>query len=121
MAKKTNLRPAAGAVGAALAGTLLLGGTVQAADNPFGLTELGSGYMQTASSHMEGKCGEGKCGGDMKSMEGKCGEGKCGGAMKSDSKSMEGKCGEGKCGGAMKSDSKSMEGKCGEGKCGGSH
>ncbi len=39
----------------------------------------------------EGKCGEGKCGGD------KGAEGKCGG----DKKPTEGKCGEGKCGGAM--------------------
>ncbi len=31
---------------------------------------------------------------DAKEMEGKCGEGKCGG-----SKGKEGKCGEGKCGG----------------------
>lgn len=29
----------------------------------------------------EGKCGEGKCGGDKKAGEGKCGEGKCGGSM----------------------------------------
>lgn len=28
---------------------------------------------------MQGKCGEGKCGGGMKGKEGKCGEGKCGG------------------------------------------
>lgn len=36
-------------------------------------------------AHKEGKCGEGKCGGEKKAsekkadMEGKCGEGKCGG------------------------------------------
>lgn len=35
-------------------------------------------------AHKEGKCGEGKCGGEKKEgtkagMEGKCGEGKCGG------------------------------------------
>ncbi len=61
------------------------------ADNPFGMQQLSSGYMQVAMN--EGKCGEGKCG-DSKSSEGKCGEGKCG-----DNKSSEGKCGEGKCGG----------------------
>ena len=44
----------------------------------------------------EGKCGEGKCGGDKAKEEGKCGEGKCGG----DKTEAEGKCGEGKCGGA---------------------
>ena len=47
-------------------------GTATAADNPFGLSELGSGYMQLASSH-EGKCGEGKCGGEKKAKEGSCG------------------------------------------------
>ena len=82
--------------------------TMASADaNPFASAELSSGYMQLA----EGKCGEGKCGGDSKAEEGKCGEGKCGG----DKKAEEGKCGEGKCGG----DKKAEEGKCGEGKCGG--
>lgn len=50
----------------------------------------------------EGKCGgdkgkNGQCGGNKivnKAKEGKCGEGKCGG-----DKAKEGKCGEGKCGG----------------------
>ena len=59
--------------------------------NPFGMQNLESGYMQVA----EGKCGEGKCGGD-KAKEAKCGEGKCGGDKKH---KKEGKCGEGKCGG----------------------
>ena len=49
-----------------------------APENPFVANELGSGY-QLASNAAEGKCGEGKCGGDAeKSAEGKCGEGKCG-------------------------------------------
>ena len=100
MSKKTHMKPVAAAIGAALAGSLAMG-TATAADNPFGLSELGSGYMQLASSH-EGKCGEGKCGGEKAtSTEGKCGEGKCGG----DKKAHEGKCGgdkkdkEGSCGG----------------------
>jgi uncharacterized low-complexity protein len=88
-------------------------GTAQAAlpvdQSPFAIRDVGSGYM-LAESHVEGKCGEGKCGGK-KESEGKCGEGKCGG-----NKTTEGKCGEGKCGGEKKSD---REGKCGEGKCGG--
>ncbi|MBF6024237.1 hypothetical protein [Lysobacter niastensis] len=41
------------------------------------------GFIDEAElkAHMEGKCGEGKCGADKKKgdMEGKCGEGKCGG------------------------------------------
>lgn len=32
------------------------------AENPFVANDLGSGY-QLASNHAEGKCGEGKCGG----------------------------------------------------------
>ena len=43
-----------------------------------------------AKMKAEGKCGEGKCGGD------KGAEGKCGG----DKAEKEGKCGEGKCGGS---------------------
>jgi uncharacterized low-complexity protein len=77
MSKKTYLKPVTAAIGAALAGSLSIG-AANAAENPFGLSELGSGYMQLASSH-EGKCGEGKCGGEKStSTEGKCGEGKCG-------------------------------------------
>ena len=68
--------------------------SLQANANPFGAQSLESGYMQDAK---EGKCGEGKCGGDKKAKkEGKCGEGKCGGDKKA---KKEGKCGEGKCGG----------------------
>jgi len=33
-----------------------------AADNPFSLTEISSGYM--VADQDEGKCGEGKCGGN---------------------------------------------------------
>ena len=103
MADKTTLiKPVAAAVGAAFVSSLAAS-SVAAADNPFELTDLDSGY-QLADSHEgeEGKCGEGKCGGE-KGEEGKCGEGKCGGE-----KGEEGKCGEGKCGGE-----KGEEGKCG--------
>ena len=77
------------------------------------LEEAATTLGVTADSAKEGKCGEGKCGGDKagKAKEGKCGEGKCGG----DKAKKEGKCGEGKCGGAKTK----KEGKCGEGKCGG--
>ena len=93
-------------LGAVVIGSLA--STVAVADvNPFGMQSLESGYSQFVA---EGKCGEGKCGGDKSAKEGKCGEGKCGG----DKKAKEGKCGEGKCGG----DKKAKEGKCGEGKCG---
>ncbi len=90
MSKKFELKPVAAAVGAALATSVLTMPTANADENPFGMTELSSGYMVAYGE--EGKCGEGKCG------EGKCGE----------EKAEEGKCGE----------EKAEEGKCGEGKCG---
>jgi uncharacterized low-complexity protein len=127
--KEFTKTPLALAIGATF--TVSLATTpVNAAD--FGMTDLGSGYMQVAlageKKDGEGKCGEGKCG-DKKDGEGKCGEGKCGGDKKegdadkgkdgdasgmAGDKESEGKCGEGKCG-----DKKDGEGKCGEGKCGG--
>ncbi|HSI25085.1 MAG TPA: hypothetical protein VK952_05640 [Methylotenera sp.] len=57
--------------------------TINAAENPFAIKSLSSGY-QVADHHekaKDGKCGEGKCGhGDKeaKANDGKCGEGKCG-------------------------------------------
>ena len=103
--KKNAVKPLSVAIGAAFITSLASAGAASASENPFGMTELSSGYM-VADAH-EGKCGEGKCGGDKKKAEGKCGEGKCGG----DKSKAEGKCG---------GDKKKSEGKCGEGKCGGS-
>jgi uncharacterized low-complexity protein len=83
--------------------------TVNAAENPFAIKSLSSGY-QVADNHADkakdGKCGEGKCGAEMKkegadkAKDGKCGEGKCGAEMKKEGadKAKDGKCGEGKCG-----------------------
>lgn len=95
--KKTNKTPLALAVG----GTLVTGLTSTAiqADlqteldaNPFALTELSTGYMQTAEADSEKDA-------NMKMMkDGSCGEGKCGGAMK---KGSEEKTTEGKCAGNM--------------------
>jgi uncharacterized low-complexity protein len=91
--KKTNLKPVAAALGTALA--MSVAATPAAADaNPFGMTDLNSGYQVAWGDKPEGKCGEGKCGEDKKKTEAKCGEGKCGG----DKKKTESKCGEGKCG-----------------------
>jgi uncharacterized low-complexity protein len=130
MAQKSMItKPVAAAVGVAFVSSLAASATVMAADNPFEATDLDNGYMLAGGEKAEeGKCGEGKCGGEKdaegkcggeKAEEGKCGEGKCGGE-----KAEEGKCGgekaeEGKCGGE-----KAEEGKCGgekaeEGKCGG--
>ena len=94
--KKSRVNPALGLIGAAV-----LGGsaTIALAEaNPFAVTELDSGYqLAQAEKDAEGKCGEGKCGGEKTTeAEGKCGEGKCGGEKKAEA---EGKCGEGKCGG----------------------
>lgn len=105
MSKK--MTPIATALGAAFALSLAAAPVSADTANPFGMSDLTSGYQQVA----EGKCGEGKCGAKKKAKK----EGKCGGDKKS-----EGKCGgdkkaEGKCGG----DKKKKEGKCGEGKCGG--
>jgi uncharacterized low-complexity protein len=105
MAEKSIItKPVAAAVGVAFVSSMAVSTSAVAADNPFEATDLDEGYM-VADSHKgeEGKCGEGKCGGE-KGEEGKCGE----------EKGEEGKCGEGKCGGE-----KAEEGKCGEGKCGG--
>ncbi|GAB6034869.1 HvfA family oxazolone/thioamide-modified RiPP metallophore [Galenea microaerophila] len=95
-----------------MTGAAMLGatGAAKAAEEAFGFKEMEGGYQQVAS--MEGKCGAGKCGANMKKqapMEGKYGAGKCGANMKK--KEMEGKCGSGKCGANMKK--KEMEGKCG--------
>lgn len=54
--------------------------------NPFALSDMDSGYMQTAEAEKSG---------DSKMKDGACGEGKCGGAMmqkSTDTKAIEGKC-----------------------------
>lgn len=97
---------------------------VNAQTNPFGFEAMDAGYQIVGS---EGKCGEAKCGADMKkaaaekAKEGKCGEAKCGAEMKKAAadKAHEGKCGEAKCGADMKKAAdKAHEGKRGEAKCG---
>ena len=108
MSKQSMIKPLSIALGATFAASLAASNVAIAApagDNPFAMSDIGSGYMQVAEKAKDGKCGEGKCG-DAKKKEGKCGEGKCGEAKKK-----EGKCGEGKCG-----EGKKKEGKCGEGK-----
>jgi uncharacterized low-complexity protein len=97
MSEKNTMKPLAIALGAAFVTSLASIPVANATENPFAMSELSSGYMvaenQTEGgdkAKAEGKCGEGKCGGEKK-MEG---EGKCGGEKK-----MEG---EGKCGGEKK-------------------
>jgi uncharacterized low-complexity protein len=127
--KKMNKTPLAAAMGAALISSFAAM-PANAETNPFGMTELSSGYMQLA----EMKCGasmgmaepkkaaEGVCAGSKaapaaKKADGSCGEGKCGTMMK-DGKMKEGM--EKSCGAMMKG----KEGACGdkksakEGSCG---
>lgn len=135
MSEKKVIKPIALAVGAALAGTFAISGTVNAdsIDSPFEMSNLTVGYMLGEG---EGSCGgdkdaEGSCG--EKDGEGSCGEkdgekdgeGSCG---ESGDKEGEGSCGEsgdkegeGSCGGDKADDGeKDAEGSCGEGSCGGS-
>ena len=89
MAKNIESKTIAAALSTALAVSMFVVPMANAEENPFGMTELSSGFMVADA---EGKCGEGKCGGDQDS-EGKDSEGK-----DSEGKDSEGKCGEGKCG-----------------------
>jgi uncharacterized low-complexity protein len=144
MSDKPVLKPLAIAVGTAIVTSLASVNAATAAENPFAMTELSSGYMVAEMAEgkcggatkttEEGKCGEGKCGGATKTTEeGKCGEGKCGGAKATSAATAEGGEGGGDEGGEGGGDeggegggdeaagaAKTMtEGKCGEGKCGG--
>lgn len=110
---QANKKALAVVIGGTFAASLALSPVVGAAENPFAIKPLSSGYM-VADNH----------GGDAKMEDGACGEGKCGSSMKKKSKAKEGSCGgekakEGKCGGE-----KAKEGSCGgekakEGSCGG--
>ncbi|MHB1360024.1 MAG: HvfA family oxazolone/thioamide-modified RiPP metallophore [Rhodocyclaceae bacterium] len=106
------------ATGAAVVASFAIGSVAHAADNPFAMQKLDSGYqLAQADKKADGKCGgskakDGACGGakvDDKKKDGKCGEGKCGADTKAADdkkaaadKKKDGKCGEGKCGGAKK-------------------
>ena len=104
MSEKKIVKPLALAVGAALAGSFAISGTVNAdtVASPFAMSSLSVGYML---GEAEGACGGDK--GEKKEGEGSCGEGSCGG-----DKEGEGSCGdkegEGSCG------DKEGEGSCGD-------
>lgn len=74
---KQSMKPLAAACGVAFMASVALSPAALAAENPFQADELSSGY--SLAGNAEGKCGEGKCGGEKAEGEGKCGEGKCGG------------------------------------------
>lgn len=86
MSSKLNKKSIASLCGAVVTG-LTAAPVANAADNPFALKDLSSGYMQVAEQKQkEMACGEGKCGasmmksGGMKDMKGMKGmEGKCAG------------------------------------------
>ncbi|MGH8050281.1 MAG: HvfA family oxazolone/thioamide-modified RiPP metallophore [Arenimonas sp.] len=122
-------------------GAILLGG-LAISQSAFAVKQLGNGYQVTApdgAKAAEGKCGEGKCGAEMKKMagakatEGKCGEGKCGMSQADTNKdgvitkaehtaqanSMFAAMDKNKDGKISSAEMKAKhEGKCGEGKCG---
>ncbi len=119
MSKKHTMKPVSAALGTAFAVSLAASPIAHADANPFGISDLSSGYQVAA----EGQCGasktskEGQCGeGKKAAKEGNCGEGKAAkeGKCAGEKKAKEGSCGEKAMG------SKEKEGKCGEGKCGGS-
>ena len=59
MSKKSELKPLAAAVGAALAVSAFAIPAANAEANPFEITTLSSGYM-VAEADAEGACGEGE-------------------------------------------------------------
>lgn len=86
MSSTNHLKTLNVALGTAFASALSVG-VATAAENPFGQSEVGGGYL-VADNHA-----------DKAKMEGKCGEGKCGGAMsKSAQETKEKAMKEGLCG-----------------------
>ncbi len=123
--KKINKTPLATAMGAAFLSTVAAT-AVNAEANPFGMTELATGYMQVAEAD---KAAEMACGAAMGGMnKPKAAEGACAGNKKTDDakKATEGKCGESMCGAMMQGGKMKpgMEAACGammkgkEGACG---
>lgn len=78
--KKTALSLA---IGSAFIASIAAAPIAGAADNPFHMDSLKSGYQVAGvTKNEEAKCGEAKCGGaeSDKGGEAKCGEAKCGGS-----------------------------------------
>lgn len=106
---KKSVKPVSLAVGVALAASLGAGDLLADSNaNPFAMNELSGGYMQLADASGANKPAQEGGKESKQNMEGKCGEGKCGGKTEM-KQNMEGKCGGKKA---------EQEGKCGEGKCG---
>ncbi len=134
--KKNNKTPLATAMGAAFL-SAFAATAVNADVNPFGMTELSTGYMQVAAADKaaEMACGaamggmakpktaEGACAGNVKAEGAKAADGSCGAMMK-DGKmkpGMEAACGammkgkEGACGDMGKGKEGACGAQCGEG------
>ena len=125
--KKITKSPLAAAMGVAVISTFAATG-VNAEANPFGMTELTTGYMQVAEAK---QAGEMACGASMGMAKPKAAEGACAGnkastATKAATTATTSKAAEGKCGDMMDGDKmkKGMEAACGammkgkEGACG---
>jgi len=118
--KKMNKTPLAAAMGAALISTFAVT-TVNAEVNPFGMTELSTGYMQVAEANTTAKPAEMACGASMHMPKAKTPEGACASSAKPSTKGTEGSCGDMMKDGKMKP---GMEAACGammkgkEGACG---
>lgn len=97
------------AVGTAFAATAMLSPVAHAADNPFGMQKMSSGYLLAEA---DTKMKDGSCGGEKK-QDGSCGDKKA-------EKMKDGSCGDKKKDGSCgdKKVEKKKDGKCGEGKCG---
>jgi len=127
---KINKTPLAAAMGAAVISTFAAT-AANAEANPFGMTELSSGYMQVAEADVSKKTAEMACGASMGGMaKPKTPEGACAGSKKpaaaastatTATKATEGSCGDMMKDGKMKP---GMEAACGammkgkEGACG---
>ena len=126
--KKINKTPLVAAMGAAFISTFAAT-AANAEANPFGMTELSSGYMQVAEADVSKKTAEMACGAAMGGMtKPKTPEGACAGSKKpaaaaatAATKATEGSCGDMMKNGKMKP---GMEAACGammkgkEGACG---
>ncbi|MEY3882568.1 MAG: hypothetical protein RIQ94_3364, partial [Pseudomonadota bacterium] len=94
---------------------------VNAEVNPFGMTELSTGYMQVAEANTTAKPAEMACGASMHMPKAKTPEGACASSAKPSTKGTEGSCGDMMKDGKMKP---GMEAACGammkgkEGACG---
>ena len=84
MKKQSMSRTLSTAIGTAFVAGAALSPIAQAADNPFGMQKLDSGYQlaqaKADDKKKDGKCGEGKCGAeatkakaDAKMKDGSCG------------------------------------------------